>query len=50
MLIGKHEQNIDVEGRIAIPEAFRNSLGDKVVIVGLSTHIEIWDKNEWEKL
>jgi MraZ protein len=42
---------IDNQGRIPIPAPLRDHAGmiDDVVIAGVNTHIEIWDKVAWEE-
>ncbi len=46
------EVKIDSQGRISIPKALRDYAGIKreVIMVGVSSRIEIWDKEKWEKL
>ncbi len=45
-------QNIamDSQGRALVPQSFRDFAGlDKdVVLVGINTHLELWDEAEWE--
>ncbi len=43
---------IDSQGRISIPKTLRDYAGIKrdVVMVGVSSRIEIWDKERWEKI
>jgi MraZ protein len=50
MLSGAFETEIDNQGRILIPEILRKyaNLNKKVVIVGVYSRIEIWDKEKWE--
>ncbi len=42
---------MDSQGRISIPKALRDYAGIKkdVVMVGVSSRVEIWDKERWEK-
>lgn len=51
ILSGAYETEIDNQGRILIPEILRKyaNLSKKVVIVGVYSRIEIWDKENWEK-
>ena len=41
----------DAQGRVCIPQNLRDyaRLTETVVIAGVSNHIEIWDKESWEK-
>jgi MraZ protein len=50
MLSGASNVDFDVQGRILIPEYLRNYAGLKkqVIITGLYSRMEIWDKDEWE--
>ncbi len=50
MLAGAFDVELDGQGRIIIPEYLRKfaSLSKKVVVAGLYTRIEIWDKEAWE--
>jgi len=43
--------NIDGQGRIAVPAPLREhaQITDDVVIVGLNTNLEIWNKALWEE-
>jgi MraZ protein len=43
--------NIDGQGRIAVPAPLREhaQIADDVVIVGLNTNLEIWNKALWEE-
>ena len=49
MLAGASECELDKMGRILIPQVLRNaaSLEKDVVLVGVGTKIEIWDKSKW---
>ena len=42
--------NIDKQGRIALPVPLREYAGieDEVVIVGVNTNLELWNKEQWE--
>ncbi len=48
---GAIECDIDKQGRITIPQNLRDhALVDKeVVTIGVSTRVEVWSKEEWEK-
>ena len=43
--------NVDGQGRIALPAPLREhaQIADEVVIVGLNTNLEIWNKALWEE-
>ena len=47
---GATECEIDKQGRINIPQNFREyaSLSKDVYIIGVSTRVEIWDKEKWD--
>lgn len=51
MLAGASECELDKMGRILIPQVLRNaaSLEKDVVLVGVGTKIEIWDKSKWNE-
>ena len=42
--------NVDGQGRIALPIPLREYAGinDEVVIAGVNTYLELWDKEQWE--
>ncbi len=42
--------NIDGQGRIALPIPLREYAGieDEVVIAGVNTYLELWNKEQWE--
>ena len=50
-LSGATECEIDKQGRFLIPNNLRNAanLEKEVVIIGVGTRLEIWDKSIWEK-
>lgn len=50
-LSGAVEAEIDKQGRFLIPSNLRSyaSLDKEVVITGVGTRIEIWDKESWNK-
>ena len=50
-LSGAMECEIDKQGRFLISSNLRKvaTLEKEVVIIGVGTRIEIWDKNKWEK-
>ena len=49
MLAGAMDVKLDKQGRFIIPEYLRDYAGlqKKVVIVGVSTRIEIWNEETW---
>ena len=50
-LSGATECEIDKQGRFLIPNNLRNAakLEKEVVIIGVGTRLEIWDKGIWKK-
>ncbi len=50
-LSGATECEIDKQGRFLIPNNLRNAgnLEKEVVIIGVGTRLEIWNKSIWEK-
>lgn len=46
---GATECEIDKQGRINIPQSLREyaELGREVVIIGVSTRVEIWNREKW---
>ena len=50
-LSGAMECEIDKQGRFLISSNLRNvaTLEKEVIIIGVGTRIEIWNKNSWEK-
>lgn len=51
MLSSAHELQIDGAGRILIPPVLREhgELVQDVVFVGVSDHVELWDKEKWKE-
>lgn len=49
MLAGAMDVEIDKQGRILVPDYLRKfaDLNKEVVVAGLFTRVEIWDKNRW---
>lgn len=47
---GASEVELDSQGRSLIPQGLREHAGleKDVVIIGVSNHLEIWDKGKWE--
>ena len=50
-LSGATECELDKQGRFLIPNNLRNAAGleKEVIIIGVGTRLEIWNKNTWEK-
>mgnify|MGYP006426175879 CR=1 FL=1 len=50
MLAGAMDVRLDKQGRFVIPEYLRDyaSLKKGVVIVGVHSRLEVWDKDKWE--
>jgi len=46
------DTELDKQGRILIPEYLREAAGlmSEVVVAGMDTYIEIWDKARWEEM
>lgn len=49
-LSGAIDQDPDKQGRVLIPQMLRDyaGLGDEIVIIGVGTRAEIWNKQAWE--
>lgn len=50
MLAGAMDVDIDSQGRIILPEYLREfaGIGKEVVVAGLYSRLEIWDKEKWQ--
>ena len=48
---GAVECEVDKQGRINIPQNLRDhaNVGKEVITIGVSSRVEIWDKEEWRK-
>jgi len=48
---GSTDVIVDNQGRIQIPTLFMNNyaLGKEVYLIGAINHLELWDKEAWEK-
>lgn len=48
---GAAELECDKQGRVLLPQNLREhaQLDKEVVVIGVSTRIEVWDKDAWEK-
>ena len=42
--------SLDKMGRVLLPQSLRNyaKLGKEAIIIGVSSRVEIWDKEAWE--
>jgi MraZ protein len=51
MLAGAMDVDIDSQGRVLVPDYLRKYAGLKknVVVAGLYSRVELWDKAAWEK-
>jgi len=51
MFAGATEAEVDSIGRILIPEFLRDRAGlkNKVVVIGVSTRVEIWNEKTWNE-
>lgn len=50
MLAGAMDAELDSQGRVVIPEYLRQfaHLQKEIVVAGLYSRLEIWDKNAWD--
>jgi MraZ protein len=50
-LAGAMDLEFDNQGRVTLPEYLRHFAGLKknVIIAGLYNHLEIWNKDDWDK-
>ncbi len=50
MLSGATDVELDVQGRILIPDSLRNyaQMKKQVVVTGMYTRVELWDTDAWE--
>lgn len=51
LLSGAHEDALDGQGRVTLPQRLRDYAGleRELVITGADEHIEIWDRASWER-
>jgi MraZ protein len=51
LLSSAHELQVDGAGRILLPQVLRQhgKLISDVVFVGVSDHVELWDRDKWEE-
>lgn len=50
-LSGAVDEEADKQGRIVVPPMLRDyaNLGDEIVVIGVGTRAEIWNKSAWEE-
>lgn len=50
-LSGAVDQEPDKQGRVLVPQMLREyaGLGDDIVVIGVGTRAEIWDRQAWEQ-
>lgn len=50
MLGNAFETDVDAAGRIVIPDTLKEfaKLGNKVVLAGMHSRVELWDENTWK--
>jgi len=50
MFASANNLTLDGQGRVALPPALRQfaQIGDELVVVGLYTYFELWNKERWE--
>lgn len=50
-LSGAVDQEPDKQGRIVVPPMLRDyaNLGDEIVVIGVGTRAEIWNKSAWNE-
>lgn len=50
-LSGAVDQDPDAQGRVLVPQMLREyaSLGNDIVVIGVGTRAEIWNKQAWEE-
>lgn len=50
MLANAFEADVDAAGRIVIPDTLKifARLGEKVVLAGMYSRVELWDEHAWE--
>ena len=62
LLLGTYTPKIDAKGRMALPAKLRSqlgaglvmardyaNLGDDIVVIGVGTRAEIWNREAWER-
>ncbi|KFJ08038.1 cell division protein MraZ [Bifidobacterium tsurumiense] len=49
-LSGAVDQDPDKQGRVLVPQMLRDyaNLGDDIVVIGVGTRAEIWNRQAWE--
>ena len=50
-LSGAVDQDPDKQGRVLVPQMLRDyaNLGDDIVVIGVGTRAEIWNREAWER-
>lgn len=50
ILAGAVETDVDAAGRILIPDYLKEfaKLGDRVVVMGVHTRVELWSEDQWD--
>ena len=50
-LSGASDQTPDRQGRVLVPQILRDyaDLGDDIVVIGVGTRAEIWNRRAWEE-
>lgn len=50
-LSGAVDQDTDKQGRVVVPQMLREyaDLGDDIVVIGVGTRAEIWNRKAWEQ-
>jgi MraZ protein len=51
MLAGAMDVNLDVQGRVILPDYLKQfaSLNKKIILAGLYNRLEVWDEKLWSK-
>ncbi len=46
---GAHEDHVDKQGRITVPEFLRNwaGLGRDITVIGAGSRVEVWNRDRW---
>ena len=51
MLIGQYKHNVDLKGRLIMPQKFRDDLGETYIVTrGLDSCLFVYPMKEWEEL
>lgn len=51
LLSGAVDQDVDKQGRVVVPQMLRDyaDLGNDIVVIGVGTRAEIWNREAWEQ-